>query len=554
MKFKNLKLTTKQMVAFGIVLLMMAGVNFFSIQRMARLKAEIDEVTNSWLPRAVAISDINANIASLRLSQLQHAFASDAENQSEQVETTIGLIDQINGNLDTYDKLKGESEDRNLYSDREKELYASFNDHWETYQDFSLAIFQLMRINEREEAIKLLNGDARESFERVRSQLVDLVRVNQQDAFEASHRAELTFNLTRNVARGWLVATLLLSIVFAAGLVRLIVVPVQELERAAQQIASGDLSVQIESVGKDEIGNLASSFNQMTAALASEKAKTERQAKKLKEKNRELERALRERKAMQEQLLLREKMASLGDLVAGLAHELNNPIGSINSSTDVSNRCVHKIESALQATDGAEPGSSESDLFKSLRILKENLNVILDAGRRVTTLVKGLKNFARLDEADFQSANINECLESSLTLLQSELRDRVEVEREYGTVPEIICHPGQLNQAFISLLKNASNAIEETGKIRIKTFGQNDSICIEVSDTGRGIPKQRLARLFEFGFSSGGARVKLASGLATAYNIVQQHHGSIRAESKVGSGTTFSIRLPTRPEPRPSQK
>ncbi len=150
------------------------------------------------------------------------------------------------------------------------------------------------------------------------------------------------------------VGTFLLSALIAVGLVRFITIPVQQLELAAGKVAQGVLNVQLQISGKDEIGSLAHSFNQMTTSLREAKEKTERQAEKLKKQNHDLEQAMHELKNTQEQLMMKEKMAALGDLVAGVAHEINSPIGTVNGSTDVSSRCVDKIKIVLEQSESIE--------------------------------------------------------------------------------------------------------------------------------------------------------------------------------------------------------
>jgi signal transduction histidine kinase len=247
-----------------------------------------------------------------------------------------------------------------------------------------------------------------------------------------------------------------------------------------------------------------------------------------------------ERKEMQDQLILQEKMASLGSLVAGIAHEINIPVGTLQSATDVVTRCVNRIESLF-----AE-GQPLEDVSKALKILKENTELIAVAGGRIANMVRSLRNFARLDEAEYQRANLHEDLESTLTLLEGALKNRIMVVKEFQAIPELFCFPGQLNQVFMSLLQNATEAIEGPGIISIKTFTKDDFVHIQISDSGSGIAPEKLKRIFDFAFSEKGSRVKMRSGLVTAYSIVQRHRGNIAVESRLGEGSTFTVRLPIR--------
>lgn len=535
MKFKNLNLRTKQIIGFGIILAIMAGDHMFSIRNMGDLKSELDEVSKSWLPRAVAISDININTAKLRSNQLQHVFATNDELKQDQLIRMAELITQLEANRDIYEQLTTQSEEKNLYSEEEANLYAAFDDKLDEYLELSFEFFKLIRDNKNQEAIGLLNGPAKELYNEFSDNLVKLVAVNQRDSFEAAARAEITFNSTYTIMTIVFGGTILLSIFIALGLVRFITVPVRQLEQAAGEVAKGDLEVQLHINSKDEIGRLARSFNQMTISLRNAKQKMQRQAQTLRAQNKQLEKAMRELRETQEQLLMKEKMASLGDLVAGVAHEINNPIGAVNASADVVRRCADKIESEAR---------KNQQLQKTTKILKESVGVILTAGNRIAAIVKSLKNFARLDESEYQKTDIHEGIESSLILMENEFQNRISVVRDYHDIPEIVCYPGQLNQVFLSLLKNATNAIEGSGRISIKTTTENGHVRVEISDTGKGIPRRKLGKIFDFGFSTGDSRVKMSSGLSTAYNIVQKHHGEIKVDSEVGKGTTFSIVLP----------
>jgi signal transduction histidine kinase len=251
-----------------------------------------------------------------------------------------------------------------------------------------------------------------------------------------------------------------------------------------------------------------------------------------------------EKKEMQDQLILQEKMASLGSLVAGIAHEINSPVGTLQSATDVVTRCVNRIESLFAEGKPLEDVSIDEWYRKALKILKENTELIAVAGGRIANIVRSLRNFARLDEAEYQRASLHEGLESTLTLLEGALKNRIMVVKEFREIPEMLCFPGQLNQVFMTLLQNATEAIEGPGTIRIRAFTKDDFVHIQISDSGRGIAPEKLKRIFDFAFSERGSRVKMRSGLVTAYSIVQRHRGNIAVESRLGEGSTFTVSLP----------
>jgi signal transduction histidine kinase len=260
----------------------------------------------------------------------------------------------------------------------------------------------------------------------------------------------------------------------------------------------------------------------------------------LHEKNRVLGDTLSQLRDTQQQLVMREKMASLGNLVAGVAHEVNNPVGAINSAADAARRCIVILDENARAH-----GDGEARVRKALDILSENNTIISTASERVTNIVRSLRNFSRLDEAEYQKANLHEGIDSTLTLVHHKLKNRIDVVREYGAdVPAIECFPNQLNQVFMNILVNAAQAIEDEGTITIRTTRDGDFVVVAISDTGKGIRPEHMERLFDPGFTTKGVGVGTGLGLSITYKIVEQHGGTIDVESEVGRGTTFSIRLP----------
>ena len=258
-----------------------------------------------------------------------------------------------------------------------------------------------------------------------------------------------------------------------------------------------------------------------------------------------LEENLRLLMETQNQLVMQEKMASLGDLVSGVAHEMNTPLGAAKSMHDTLVRATEKLRQALE--------TAYPDAYGDTRAIQPVLKIMSDANRivsagiqRVSGIVDSLRNFARLDEAEFQMAHLHEGLDSALTLLQSQLGKSISVIKSYGDIRPIYCSPGQLNQVFMHLLKNAIQAIEQTGEIEIDTFEADDKVWVQISDTGVGIPPEQLERIFDFEFSETGSRMKMSFGLSTDYRIIQDHQGEIKLESEVGKGTEVTIILPMR--------
>ncbi len=258
-------------------------------------------------------------------------------------------------------------------------------------------------------------------------------------------------------------------------------------------------------------------------------------------KNDELSRALGELKSAQAQLIQSEKLATLGKLAAGVAHEVNNPVGAINSAADVSDRCIEKIrEELLKGETELSPS-----LKKTLEILRENNFTISAASERISRTVVSLSNFAQLDQATFQWTDVHMGIDATFTLLQHNLRETIRVQREFAKLPLIYCNPGEvIDQVFMTLLTNAFQAIDTDGTITVSTSVDDGAIFIAISDTGRGIPPERLKHLFDPHFSTRGGRVKVAMGLPSAYHTIQKHGGQIKVESDLGKGSVFTITLP----------
>ncbi len=259
-----------------------------------------------------------------------------------------------------------------------------------------------------------------------------------------------------------------------------------------------------------------------------------------------------ELKRAQVRLVQSEKMAALGRLTAGIAHEVNNPISAVKSSADVVERCVHHILDALDGSQTVDEVKSSVDFQQSLKLLHENNHVITTAADRISRIVTSLNRYSRLDDAEFQKIDIHEGIDSILNLVQHELEEKIEVRKRYGNIPEIYCYPSELNQVFMNVLTNAIQAIEKWGVISIETSERNGKVIVELSDTGRGIPREKLDGIFDLNFTTKESRVAVGMGLYSAYNIVRKHRGDMTVNSEVGKGTSVLITLPKDPKESPS--
>lgn len=257
----------------------------------------------------------------------------------------------------------------------------------------------------------------------------------------------------------------------------------------------------------------------------------------------DLERANRELRDTQTQLVQSEKMASLGQLVAGIAHEINTPVGAVGSMHDTQVRAMTKLRKTLESEFPDE--YKENKTIKACFDTIETANKVIETGtERVTTIVRRLRSFARLDEAELKTVDIHEGLEDTLTLIHHEIKHHITVTKDYGDIPPIACYPGRVNQVFLNILNNARQAVGEKGEIRIRTYLRDGNVCIEISDNGVGISKKHLTKVFDPGFTTKGVGVGTGLGLSICYQIIQDHKGDIEVESEPGKGTTFRIVLP----------
>jgi two-component system NtrC family sensor kinase len=244
-----------------------------------------------------------------------------------------------------------------------------------------------------------------------------------------------------------------------------------------------------------------------------------------------------------QQLIQSDKLAAIGTLAAGVAHEINNPIGFINSNLNTMLKYHNKIKQSLLTGEGEKLSPEETgEIFADWEdAIKESI----DGANRVKKIVADLKSFSRVDRAQKEHADINEGIRSTLNIVWNELKYKCKVETEFGDIPELFCIPNQLNQVFMNIIVNAGHAITgNSGLIKIKTWASQDKIHISIKDNGCGIPEENIKKIFEPFFTTKEVGKGTGLGLSLAYDIVKKHNGTIEVKSKVGVGTEFIISLP----------
>ncbi len=299
--------------------------------------------------------------------------------------------------------------------------------------------------------------------------------------------------------------------------------------------------------------------------LANEIAERKEQEKSLRKTQAELVQAYAELNSAHELALQREKLASIGQMAAGVAHEINNPVGFINSNLNTLNKYVERLiefgDAQAAVILDLQGEAATAGLLEKRKQLKID-RIVTDAGplikeslegaERVRRIVQDMKSFARTDDEENGDVDLQKCLESNINLVWNELKYKATLRREYGEIPPFRCNAQHLSQVFVNLLVNAAHAIDKTGEITVRTWQAAGSVCISISDTGCGIPPANLKKIFEPFFTTKEPGKGTGLGLSIVYNMVKKHDGEITVESAPGRGTTFTVKIPAAAKPPPS--
>ena len=346
--------------------------------------------------------------------------------------------------------------------------------------------------------------------------------------------------------------------------------PLIALSEAMAHAERGDGAVKAdEHAGPKDIATMAHAFNSMMAAIQEKSAAVERyrdrlellvdaRTAELSDANEQLKKINCELEETHEQLLQSEKLASIGQLAAGVAHEINNPIGFVNSNLSTLEGYLDDLLRLLETYERHEARLHEQgrqiaelEAVKrevDLRYLKDDIPELMAESKegldRVKKIVLDLKEFSHVGQSDWQYADLHRGLDSTLNVVRNELKYKVQVIKEYGQVPEIECLPSELNQVFLNILVNASHAIADEGIITIRTGLEDKQAWVIIADNGSGIEPANLKRIFDPFFTTKPVGRGTGLGLSLSYGIVKRHHGRIDVESEVGRGTLFRILLP----------
>ena len=453
-------------------------------------------------------------------------------------------------------------------------------------------VFAGKRKNEKMEIVDVRSGGVEPAAHCFR-QLKSEIRVDDDYMKQSIGTLELCFTdvklreslnsmLKRMVASTLLVSVFLCICIFVV-LRYILLRPILNIRDAVARFEQMDFSSRTTLQSGDELGQLGRSFNTMASTIQDYSENMEQtiadRTLELTRKNEiivlekevaeaatqaktqllaEQEVLIRKLEDAQGQLLQSEKMASVGQLAAGVAHEINNPIGFINSNLNslrgnveglltviaVYEKADTALSGHLDLLDAIRKAKSAADLDFMQKDIQSLITESLEGVQRVKKIVDNLKDFSRVDTAEWQYANLERGLESTLNIVWNELKYKAEVRKEYAGLPEIECIASQLNQVFMNLMVNAAHAIPAHGVITLRTGFDDSSAWVEVEDNGSGIKPEHLKRIYEPFFTTKPIGKGTGLGLSLAYSIVQRHHGKLDVRSEPGKGTVFRVTLP----------
>ncbi len=342
-------------------------------------------------------------------------------------------------------------------------------------------------------------------------------------------------------------AIVLLLIALSFIFSKIMLQPLNALVDMVQNIDFDSPPAAVPNRSENELGILTDSFNQMVHRVHAAQSELRDNIKKLEEANAEI-------RETQAKLVHTAKMASLGQLVAGVAHELNNPISFIYSNMthlrEYGQKLIEIVRAAGTSDQQAEKLKEKYEFDYIVQDMPKLIQSCEDGARRTRDIVVGLRSFSRLEEAKLKEVDIHEGIESTLSLLSGEFKSRISVNKNFGNIPRIMCYPSQLNQVFMNILTNASQAIADQGEISITTRAKDsEHIEISIRDTGEGMSEETIEKLYDPFFTTKDVSRGTGLGMSITYGIIKKHNGDIQIKSKLGRGSEFIITLPVNIEP-----
>ncbi len=357
---------------------------------------------------------------------------------------------------------------------------------------------------------------------------------------------------------------ILLGLFLSHMLTKIVTKPIDKLSEGSKRFAEGDFTHRIEYFNYAEIDKLVDSFNIMAQNLYEMYTSLEN---KVSERTQQLNKAYTELQNTQAMMVHTEKMKSLGELVAGITHEINNPInfiyGNLIHLTNYTNDLIMIIDKYGEyENELLEEHKKEIEQIKQdidLAFLKEDIGALINSCRegteRTKNIILDLKNFSRMEERVLSSINIAKEIDTTLNILHSKYKNRIEIHKEYEeNLPTIESYGGQLNQVFMNILDNAFYAIEDKGDVYIRIKQNEENVIIEFEDTGKGMSKETAEKIFNPFFTTKPVGKGTGLGMSISYRVIKSHHGDIKIKTELGKGTTFIITLPIKFKKEESEK
>lgn len=361
-------------------------------------------------------------------------------------------------------------------------------------------------------------------------------------------------NLLKESLQLIVIAFLVFGLISAYYVTKLVMRPLNEMVNGTKELSKGNFKFRFKPSKYEEFSKLIETYNQMAENLETLYSELEN---KVKERTKELENANKELKSAQAMMVHSEKMRSLGQLVAGITHEINNPINFVHGNMPHLKNYTTALFQIIELYESFEPELSEEKQTQlkelkdkiELTFIKEDLPKLIkschEGTERTKSIILDLKNFSRLDEMVINEIDLPKEIETTLNILHNKIKNEIEIIKEYeDDVPKIEGYGGQLNQVFMNIIDNACYAMNNTGKLYIRLKKVEKNVIIEFEDTGFGIAKEQLEKIFDPFFTTKPVGEGTGLGMSISYKVIENHNGKILVESTVGKGTKFTIVLP----------